>query len=187
MSVDDIAKGVCDLKFDVVIGNPPYQEDIDNNRPKLIYHLFIDEAYKIAKKAILITPARFLFKAGQTPKWVVEKMVNDLESENPGIFEDDTKTFVDLYMKSGLYITEIVKRLFNNPVMKTKYPDDAQRLRHILEKQVYGFAPSEIIYRIATNFIFGPVDDIVEQSHFVQVDTIPYAKEGRIQELVDTY
>lgn len=49
-------------------------------------------------------------------------MVDHLEKENPGIFEDDTKTFIDLYMKSGLYITEIVKRLFNNPVMKENIP-----------------------------------------------------------------
>ena len=120
-----------------------------------------------------------------TPKWVVRKMVDELEKENPHIFEDDQKTFVDLYMKSGLYIAEIVRRLFNNPVMKTKYPDDSNRLRHILEQQVYGFAPSEIIYRIATNFIFGPVKDSVKQDHFVQEDTIPYAKEGRIQKLIE--
>ena len=120
-----------------------------------------------------------------TPRWVVRKMVDELEKENPHIFEDDKKTFIDLYMKSGLYIAEIVRRLFNNPVMKTKYPDDSNRLRHILEQQVYGFAPSEIIYRIATNFIFGPVKDSVKQDHFVQEDTIPYAKEGRIQKLID--
>lgn len=122
-----------------------------------------------------------------TPKKVVKKMVDELEKENPNIFEDDTKTYIDLYMKSGLYITEIVKRLYNNSVMIQKYPDETSRLKHILEKQVYGFAPSEIIYRIATNFIFGPVDDTIERHNFVQEDTIPYAKEGKIQELVDTY
>ena len=43
------------------------------------------------------------------------KALNDLmEKENPHIFEDPNKTFADLYMKSGLYITEIVRRLYNN-------------------------------------------------------------------------
>lgn len=56
-----------EMKFDVVIGNPPYQET-GEARDEPIYHYFIDEAYKIADKSILITPARFLFKAGQTPK-----------------------------------------------------------------------------------------------------------------------
>lgn len=40
-------------------------------------------------------------------------MVDRLEAETPGCFDDDTKTFADLYMKSGMYITEIVKRLYN--------------------------------------------------------------------------
>ncbi len=51
-------------------------------------------------------------------------------------------------MKSGLYITEIVKRLYVG--LKDQIPDDDKRLEHILERQVYGFAPSEIIYNIAS-------------------------------------
>ena len=83
-------------------------------------------------------------------------MVDELEKENPGIYDDSSKTFADLYMKSGLYITEIVKRLHNSPVIKAEFPSDADRIKHILENQVYGFAPSEIIYNIAINFIFAP-------------------------------
>ena len=90
-------------------------------------------------------------------------------------------------MKSGLYIAEIVKRLYNNPGMKAEFPDDEKRLAHILEHQVYGFAPSTIIYKIAMNFIFGPIGESVCRDHFVQVDTIPYAKEGTMQELVDAH
>jgi eco57I restriction endonuclease len=90
-------------------------------------------------------------------------------------------------MKSGLYIAELVKRLYNNESMRKQFPDDATRLKHILEKQVYGFAPSAIIYRIATNFIFGPIGDEVSRRNFVQEDTIPYAKDGKIQEIVDRY
>ena len=122
-----------------------------------------------------------------TPKKIVKQMVDALETENPHIFEDSSKTFIDLYMKSGLYIAEIVKRLYNNPTMKVELPNDEARLAHILEHQVYGFAPSTIIYKIAMNFIFGPIGENVCRGHFVQVDTIPYAKEGKIQELVDTY
>ena len=57
-------------KFDVVIGNPPYQEDAvgesTHNMP--VYDKFMDAAYAVAKKAVLITPARFLFNAGYTNK-----------------------------------------------------------------------------------------------------------------------
>lgn len=122
-----------------------------------------------------------------TPKKVVKRMVDELEKENPNIFDDSNKTYIDLYMKSGLYIAELVKRLYNNESMRKQFPDDAVRLKHILENQVYGFAPSAIIYRIATNFIFGPIGDNVSRRNFVQEDTIPYAKMGKIEILVNKY
>ncbi|MFV0555615.1 MAG: hypothetical protein ACK5LM_00710 [Lactovum sp.] len=45
-----------------------------------------------------------------TPKAVVKMMVDKLEEENPEIFKNPETTFIDLYAKSGLYITELVKR-----------------------------------------------------------------------------
>ena len=90
-----------------------------------------------------------------TPKTMVKKMVDMLETENPGCFDDPDKTFIDLYMKSGIYITEIVKRLYQSERMKEQFPDPKERLRHIFEKQVYGLAPTEIIYHIALSYIFG--------------------------------
>ena len=122
-----------------------------------------------------------------TPKAVVKHMVDDLEKNNPGIFDDPNKTFADLYMKSGLYITEIVKRLFRSQKMKKLYPDDNERIRHIMEHQVYGFAPTRIIYLIATNYIFGFSDEIKNNAldkHFKQIDTAQYAKEGTLEELI---
>ena len=121
-----------------------------------------------------------------TPKWVVKKMVDLLEQENPHIFDDPQKTFADLYMKSGLYITEIVRRLYNNKEMCRIIPDGHDRIQHILKHQVYGFAPTRIIYLIATRYILGfDPSFLPEQSNFRQVDTIPYAKEGRMEELIE--
>ena len=112
-------------------------------------------------------------------------MVQKLEDKDPHIFEDPDKTFIDLFMKSGLYITELVKRLFNNPVMKEKIPDANERLKHILEKQLYGLAPSDIIFHIATNYIFSfDTDNRINRHHFKQVDTRPAVKEGRLNELL---
>lgn len=57
------------MKFDFVIGNPPYQENKQGNeRANPIYDKFMEEAFKVAKAVELITPARFLFEAGQTSK-----------------------------------------------------------------------------------------------------------------------
>ena len=121
-----------------------------------------------------------------TPKQVVRQMVDLLETESPGCFDDPTKTFADLYMKSGLYITEIVKRLYNSAVMKAAIPDDGARIRHILQKQVYGMAPTRIIYLIATNYILGFDETLKSESHnFVEADAAEASKNGTLTELVN--
>src|SRR5699024_8035423 len=86
-----------------------------------------------------------------TPKGIVKKMIDSLEKENPNIFRDKTKKFADLYVKSGLYITEIVKKL--NEGLKNEIPNEQARIKWILEKQVYACAPSDIIYTIVKEFV----------------------------------
>lgn len=123
-----------------------------------------------------------------TPKRVVKMMVDELEKQNPGCFDDPTKTFADLYMKSGLYITEIVKRLYNSAAMKAAIPDDRARVRHILQNQVYGMAPTRIIYLIATNYILGFDETLKEETHnFVEADAAEASKNGTLAEQVDQY
>ncbi len=121
-----------------------------------------------------------------TPKTMVKKMVDMLEQENPGCFDDPEKTFIDLYMKSGLYITEIVKRLYQSEQMKLRFPEPKERLRHIFEKQVYGLAPTEIIYRIALSYILGFDETAgITKHNFVQLDALPYAKNGKLSKKLD--
>jgi hypothetical protein len=110
-----------------------------------------------------------------TPKKVVKLMIDKFEEENPDLFTDMDKTFADLYVKSGLYLTEIVKRLYVG--LADVIPDKGARLKHILEHQVYGFAPSEIIYRIARNYVFGGFAAI-DDSHLQCRDLTETAKNG---------
>lgn len=96
-------------KFDVVIGNPPYQEEAqgEGTRNTPIYHRFMDAAYKVARKAVLITPARFLFNAGFTPKDWNEKMLAD-EYLRVAYFESDSNLlFPSLTdpIKGGIAVT----------------------------------------------------------------------------------
>ena len=93
------------MKFDVVIGNQPYQEETDNNRDSPIYHFFMDEAYKIAEKVSFITPARFLFNAGQTPKSWNEKMLNDEHLKVEYYEQDSSKIFPNTDIKGGIVVT----------------------------------------------------------------------------------
>lgn len=123
-----------------------------------------------------------------TPRWVVSKMVDQLEENNPGCFDDPTKTFADLYMKSGLYITEIVKRLYKSDGMKKAYPDDNERIRHILRNQVYGMAPTRIIYLIATNYILGFDEKLKDEvKNFVQCDAAEASKNAELDYMVNDY
>ena len=112
-------------------------------------------------------------------------MVDQLEENNPGCFDDPNKTFADLYMKSGLYITEIVKRLYRSAGLKAAFPDERERIRHILQKQVYGMAPTRIIYLISTNYILG-FDEVMKGSthNFVQVDAAEGAKDSNLTKLI---
>ena len=86
-------------------------------------------------------------------------------------------------MKSGMYITEIVKRLYNSERMKRFFPDDAERLNYIFAKQVYGLAPTEIIYRICMAYIMGFSDEIKIKKHNIRLcDALKYAKEGTLDQ-----
>lgn len=75
----EVNTGGRNMKFNFVIGNPPYQEERqgDSNTATPIYHNFMNSAYCISDKVMLITPARFLFNAGYTPKEWNKKMLND--------------------------------------------------------------------------------------------------------------
>ena len=95
--------------FDYVIGNPPYQEETANegDRKPPVYNLFMDNACIVADIVELITPARFLFNAGQTPKAWNEKMLNN-EHFNVLYYEPDaTKIFANTEIKGGVCISII--------------------------------------------------------------------------------
>lgn len=118
-----------------------------------------------------------------TPKKIVKQMVDMLEEENPGCFDDENKTFADLYMKSGLYIAEIVKRLYQSDRLKELYPEREARLNHIFKEQVFGLAPTMIIYRIALSFLLGFSDDCEAEEHnFKQCDSLKFSKNGTLTE-----
>ncbi len=113
-------------------------------------------------------------------------MVDKLEEENSGCFDDPDKTFIDLYMKSGLYIAEIVKRLYRSEKMKEIFPDNTERLNHIFANQVYGLAPTEIIYRIAVSFVLGFSNDVkIDKHNLKYLDTLPYAQNGTLEKKLD--
>jgi len=92
------------MKFDFVIGNPPYQDEtLGENKgfAPPVYHLFLQEAYKIADKVEMIHPARFLFNAGSTPKEWNEEMLNDPHFKVLHYEEDASKVFNGTLIRGG--------------------------------------------------------------------------------------
>ena len=111
-----------------------------------------------------------------TPRRIVNKMLDLLEQENPGIYENPNIKFADLYVKSGLYLTELAKRL--NRGLENQIPDREERLKHIFEQQLFGFAPTEIIYNIASKYIYGNYADI--NNNLKQKDLTDDFKKGDV-------
>ncbi len=123
-----------------------------------------------------------------TPKKVVQMMINKLEEYDPSLFTRTDSTFIDLYMKSGMYITEIVKKLFANT--RAHYNNDHDCLKHILENQVYGLAPTPILQGITQSYIFGfDVENKISRKNFIQHDITPEAQQTqakkKLQELLN--
>jgi len=94
-----------EMKFTAVVGNPPYQEATKDTSDNPIYHLFIDEAYKLAGKVSLIHPARFLFNAGKTPKEWNKKMLKDKHIKVVYYEQQSSKVFPNTDIKGGIAIT----------------------------------------------------------------------------------
>ena len=131
-----------------------------------------------------------VFNESTNEKWTIKK--NNIKFPKNNTWKDYIKlkkieiTCGDMYMKSGLYIAEIVKRLYNSKKMKEIYKDDKERLIHIFEKQVFGLAPTEIIYKISTNFILGFDEKMKNKKHnFKLLDIVPYAKDKKASEKLD--
>ena len=97
------------MKFDVIIGNPPYQDEVLGDNQQFappIYNLFIDESQKVAESVELIHPARFLFNAGSTSKVWNNKMLNDVHFKVLDYTSDSSKIFGNsVEIKGGIAVT----------------------------------------------------------------------------------
>jgi len=121
-----------------------------------------------------------------TPQPVVKMMVDALEAENPGIFTDPTKTFADLFSTAGLFLMELVRRLDTG--LAGAFPDQDDRLRHILTSQVFEMSHNEILHRITVEAVTGGIPErkawIEGSGHFRVGDLREMTPEER-QAMVD--
>ena len=123
------------MKFDFVIGNPPYQEDRQGESTTAlpVYHYFMEAAYEVANAAELIHPARFLFNAGRTPKQWNEKMLSDSHFKIL-MYEGDASTiFPNTDIKGGVVVSyRDTSKEFGAIQTFTIYPELNKILKRIL-------------------------------------------------------
>lgn len=104
----ELQNGGTIMKFDFIIGNPPYQEEQEGDNKNFappIYHRFIDGSYELADRVELIHPARFLFDAGSTPKNWNRKMLNDPHLKVIKYEAYSANIFPNQDIKGGIAIT----------------------------------------------------------------------------------
>lgn len=110
------------FKFDVVIGNPPFQEEVEGTSATQIYPYFMNEAYKISDISEFITKAGFLFNAGKTSKAWNKKMLSDPHVKVLFYEEDASKVFPTVGFKGGVAVTyRSLKETFEPIGVFTKY------------------------------------------------------------------
>lgn len=94
-----------EMKFNAVVGNPPYQDSSKNNHKDSIYHIFIDIAYSVGNIGTLITPGRFLFGAGDTPTEWNKKVTSNKNIHVAYYTPNAEDVFPNVDIKGGVVIT----------------------------------------------------------------------------------
>lgn len=84
-----------------------------------------------------------------TPPEVANAMLDMLPQE---LFSDPNATFLDPGTKSGVFLREIVKRLLVG--LENQIPDHQERLDHIMHKQVFGIAITEMTSLLARRSVY---------------------------------
>lgn len=108
------------MKFDVIIGNPPYQEEVEGDNKQFaspVYNFFIDESQKVAERIELIHPARFLFNAGATPKKWNSKMLKDEHLKILEYISNSMNVFPNININGGVVITYWEKNKAFKPIV----------------------------------------------------------------------
>ena len=99
------------MKFDVVIGNPPYQENDNgvredgsrNASASPVYNKFIEKAWKINPHITsFIIPSRWLFGAGKGITSFREKMMSDKHIQSVDLYINSKEIFTNNDIKGGV-------------------------------------------------------------------------------------
>ncbi|WP_273753699.1 Eco57I restriction-modification methylase domain-containing protein [Leuconostoc mesenteroides] len=152
--VKKVEESFDNMKFDVVIGNPPYQEETNggSSSQKPIFNLFMDMSYLLADKVTLITPAKFLSNAGGTPKPWNEKMLHDPHFKIVYYEQNSDKIFPRTDIKGGVVVTlRDVNENFGEIGTFTSFEELSRtitKVNHVLSESLSELAFSRTSYKL---------------------------------------
>ena len=93
-----------------------------------------------------------------TPPSFANQMLDTIEeawaknNDGASIWEDKTVTFLDPFTKSGVFLREITRRLSKG--LEKEIPDTQERVNHILTKQVFGVAITQLTALLARRSVY---------------------------------
>lgn len=93
-----------------------------------------------------------------TPPEFANRMLDTLaeawaaDNNGANIWADATVKFLDPFTKSGVFLREITRRLVQG--LEIEIPDLGKRVDHILTKQVYGIAITQITSLLARRSLY---------------------------------
>ena len=161
MSPNFWGKGGKEMKFNAVVGNPPYQQEIDNShRPIPLYHHFYEAAFKISDFVSLISPARFLFNAGLTPSEWNKKMLNDEHFKVVKYYKDSHEVFPSADIKGGVIISirnsnfsyGAIKHFADNPILDSIINKVLNKSNKFLSSIVFGKSTYNLLPKIYEDY-----------------------------------
>jgi site-specific DNA-methyltransferase (adenine-specific) len=90
-------------KFDIILGNPPYQEELVTKKgsAKPLYNLFTEKSIKISNTILFVTPSRW-FAGGKGLDKFRELMLKSKKIKLLKHFEDASKIFDDVDITGGI-------------------------------------------------------------------------------------
>ena len=152
----DLKKEGSDMKFDYVIGNPPYQDETVGGNTKYapqIYNLFMDASYEVGQCVLLIHPGRFLFEAGSTPSWWNRKMLDDKHFKVLHYEPNEKVIFPGTEITGGIAITlHDTSRVFKPVGVFTSF-DELNRILHkVIDHPTFVSMQPIVVSRTAYRF-----------------------------------
>jgi hypothetical protein len=159
------------MKFNVIIGNPPYQISIGNtsgnkSKAKAIYHKFIEHAIKMNPNYIsMITPSRWMTKSTEGIKeaWV-DNMISDKRMRELHDFPDPKSCFPNVDIKGGVSYFLWDSQYIGNCRFFTYVGDSVQSRDTLLDKFNIGFVIRDFESESILEKVFSKMNDLDDES-----------------------